>query len=152
MSSSHDLYLVSSSWSTTLAMSDLNCMKYCMTKLWFLFSGRSSSSTFTMAFNRSRNCGAFSLQAATRAIILWTWCEVIFMHVLEFPVKTYRSQKRHVRQVLSDCCISYNTSCCLTAGHIGHRFAKNIVRTSGVLVIVMCFLLYLKAISKEKTT
>lgn len=83
-------HLAFSSWSITCAMSDLNCMKYCMTKLWFLFNGKSNSSTFTTAFSKSRSWGTFSLFLATNVIILCTWFPLIFMQVVEFPVNTYK--------------------------------------------------------------
>lgn len=74
-------------------MSALYCMKYCITKLWFLFNGRSSSSTFTIAFNKSSNWGTASLWTVTRFMILWTLLLVIFMQVFEFPVKTCKWNK-----------------------------------------------------------
>ena len=76
----------------TVAMSARYCMKYVMTKLWFRFSGKSSSSTFTTALSRSRNCGILSRCWATRLIIFWTWCPIIFMQVLELPVNTCNKQ------------------------------------------------------------
>lgn len=84
-------HLAASSWSITFAMSDRNCMKYCITKLWFRFNGKSSSSTLTTAFNKSKNWGTFSLFLATRVIILCTWFPLIFMQVLELPVNTWKS-------------------------------------------------------------
>lgn len=84
-------HLAASSWSITFAMSDRNCMKYCITKLWFRFNGKSSSSTLTTAFNKSKNWGTFSLFLATRVIILCTWLPLIFMQVLELPVNTWKS-------------------------------------------------------------
>lgn len=87
-------HLAFSSWSITCAMSDLNCMKYCMTKLWFLFNGKSNSSTFTTAFSKSRSWGTFSLFLATNVIILCTWFPLIFMQVVEFPVNTYKVVQR----------------------------------------------------------
>lgn len=89
-------HLAASSWSITCAISDRNCMKYCITKLWFRFNGKSSSSTFTTAFNKSKNWGTFSLFLATRVIIFCTWIPLIFMQVLELPVNTWKSNTRFI--------------------------------------------------------
>lgn len=85
-----DSYLLSLGWSMTNATSDLYCMKYFITYAWFRFKGRSSSSTFTTAFRRSRNCGALLRCSAARVMIFWTCVGKIRIQQFLFPVKTWK--------------------------------------------------------------
>ena len=70
----------------------LYCMKYFITYPWFLFRGRFSSSTLTIAFRRSRNCGALFRWVETRVMIFCTWYGNTFIHVVLLPVNTYKYQ------------------------------------------------------------
>ena len=89
-----------------------------MTKSWFLFRGKSRSSTFTIALRRTRYSEAFSFIFTSRFTILSIWFGRIFRHVLWFAMKIFventkenlfhfhivlhRTNKRTVRNIQSD--------------------------------------------------